>query len=65
MVKKKFKGIKNIFKDDAVKFIILMGVVSLLADMTYEGSRSITGPYLAILGASAVTVANNFEYDYK
>jgi MFS family permease len=56
MVKKKFKGIKNIFKDDAVKFIILMGVVSLLADMTYEGSRSITGPYLAILGASAVTV---------
>jgi len=24
--------------------------------MTYEGSRSITGPYLAILGASAVTV---------
>ncbi len=56
MVKKKFKGIKNIFKDDAVKFIILMGIVSLLADMTYEGSRSITGPYLAILGASAVTV---------
>ena len=56
MIKKKFKGIKNIFKDDAVKFIILMGVVSLLADMTYEGSRSITGPYLAILGASAVTV---------
>ncbi|MFZ0442489.1 MAG: MFS transporter [Methanobacterium sp.] len=39
-----------------MKFIILMGVVSLFADMTYEGSRSITGPYLAILGASAVTV---------
>ena len=56
MVKKKFEGIRDIFKDDAVKFIILMGVVSLLADMTYEGSRSITGPYLAILGASAVTV---------
>jgi len=56
MVKKKFEGIRDIFKDDAVKFIILMGVMSLLADMTYEGSRSITGPYLAILGASAVTV---------
>ncbi len=56
MIKKRFEGIRDIFKDDAMKFIILMGVVSLLADMTYEGSRSITGPYLAILGASAVTV---------
>ena len=56
MIKKRFEGMRDIFKDDAMKFIILMGVVSLLADMTYEGSRSITGPYLAILGASAVTV---------
>ena len=52
----KFEGYKAIFKGDAMKFIILLGVVSLFADMTYEGSRSITGPYLAILGASAVTV---------
>ncbi len=42
--------------NNALKFIILIGVVSLFADMTYEGARSITGPYLAILGASAVTV---------
>lgn len=56
MIKKRFEGYKDIFKGDAMKFIILMGVVSLFADMTYEGSRSITGPYLAILGASAVTV---------
>lgn len=47
---------QRILKDDALKFIILLGVVSLLADMTYEGARSITGPYLAILGASALTV---------
>lgn len=40
----------------AYKFIILVGFISLLADMTYEGARSITGPYLAILGASAATV---------
>lgn len=33
-----------------------MGVVSLFADMTYEGARSITGPYLAILGASGTAV---------
>jgi len=30
--------------------------VSLLGDMTYEGARSITGPYLALLGASAAAV---------
>lgn len=51
-----FKLFKDFLKGDATKFIILMGIVSLFADMTYEGARSITGPYLAILGASAVTV---------
>jgi MFS family permease len=30
--------------------------VSLFGDMTYEGARSITGPYLAILGASGAAV---------
>lgn len=40
----------------AFKFLILLGIVSLFADMTYEGARSITGPYLAILGASATIV---------
>lgn len=47
---------KDLIKANAWKFIILLGVVSLLADMTYEGARSITGPYLAILGASATVV---------
>jgi predicted MFS family arabinose efflux permease len=37
----------------AFQFILLLGVVSLFGDITYEGARSITGPYLAILGASA------------
>jgi MFS family permease len=32
------------------------GIVSLAADMVYEGARSITGPLLASLGASAVLV---------
>ncbi len=40
----------------ALKFIILFGIVSLFADMTYEGGRSITGPYLAILGANAIII---------
>lgn len=40
----------------ALRFVVLIGVVSLFADMTYEGARGITGPYLAALGASATTV---------
>jgi MFS family permease len=39
-----------------MRFVVLIGVVSLFADMTYEGARSITGPYLAVLGASATIV---------
>jgi len=39
-----------------MRFVILMGTVSLLADMTYEGGRSIAGPYLALLGASGTVV---------
>lgn len=41
----------------ALKFVLLIGVMSFFADFTYEGSRSIIGPYLALLGASAVVVA--------
>jgi len=33
-------------------FIILLGIVSLFGDVTYQGARSVTGPYLAMLGAS-------------
>jgi len=40
----------------ALRFVVLLGIVSLMADMTYEGARSITGPYLLLLGASATTV---------
>src|SRR6185312_7634653 len=46
----------DISKKSALKFVILLGIVSLFADMTYEGARSITGPYLAILGANAAVV---------
>lgn len=40
----------------AFKFIILLGIVSLFSDMTYEGARSIIGPFLAVLGASGAAV---------
>src|SRR3989338_9005378 len=40
----------------ATRFVVLLGLVSLFADMTYEGARSISGPYLALFGASAAVV---------
>src|SRR5476651_2456317 len=46
----------DISKRTALKFVILLSLVSFFADVTYEGARSITGPYLAILGANAAVV---------
>lgn len=40
----------------AFSFIVLMGIISLFSDLTHEGARSIVGPYLGLLGASAATV---------
>jgi MFS family permease len=40
----------------ALRFVLLFGAVSLFADFTYDGSRSIVGPYLAVLGAGAAAV---------
>ena len=40
----------------ALKFVLLIGIGSFFADFTYEGSRSITGPFLAVLGASGAIV---------
>lgn len=48
---------ENLEKPSAIKFVILLGVVSLLSDMTYEGARSINGPFLAQLGGGATLVA--------
>lgn len=43
-------------RDRAIRFIVILGVVSLLSDMTYEGARSINGPFLATLGATGAIV---------
>jgi MFS family permease len=40
----------------AFRFVFLIGILSFFADFTYEGSRSIIGPYLALLGASGTVV---------
>lgn len=41
----------------ALRFIVTVGVMSFFADFTYEGARSIVGPYLGLLGASAAIIA--------
>ncbi len=47
---------QGLSKRSALTFVILLGVVSMFGDIVYEGARSITGPYLAVLGASAAAV---------
>ncbi len=43
-------------RSTVLRFVLLIGIVNLFADLTYEGGRSIVGPYLGILGASAAIV---------
>ena len=38
-------------------FVVVVGVMSLFADMTYEGARSVNGQFLGSLGASALAVS--------
>jgi MFS family permease len=41
----------------AFRFVLVMGIVNLFADTTYEGGASINGPFMATLGASAAAVS--------
>lgn len=41
----------------ALKFVLTVGIMSFFADFTYEGSRSIIGPYLGTLGVGALGIA--------
>ncbi|HEY1258285.1 MAG TPA: MFS transporter [Xanthobacteraceae bacterium] len=49
-------GQGNLPRRRAIIFIVFLGIVSLFGDMTYEGARSITGPFLGALGVSATTI---------
>jgi hypothetical protein len=42
----------------ALTFVLLFGAVNLFADMSYEGARSVTGPFLGSLGASGLIVGS-------
>jgi len=47
---------KTIRIDTATKFVILLGLISLFSDMTYEAARSINGSFLQLLGTNGATV---------
>lgn len=47
---------QNLLAKSALRFVILIGVISLFADFTYEGARSVNGQFLETLGASAAAV---------
>ena len=40
----------------AFRFVLILGIANFFADMTYEGARSVTGPFLGTLGASAAVI---------
>ncbi|MHB8584361.1 MAG: MFS transporter [Thermoplasmatota archaeon] len=44
------------FSTPAFRFVLFVGIVSLLADFTYEGARSSTGQFLGQLGATGAVV---------
>src|SRR3989442_9818085 len=46
---------RNIAKT-AFGFVLVIGIVNLFADMAYEGGRSIAGPFMGSLGASATII---------
>jgi MFS family permease len=41
----------------AFRFVLVMGIVNLFADTTYEGGASINGPFMGLLGAGAAAVS--------
>src|SRR6185436_13015402 len=44
-------------RKSAIRFILCFGLVSLFADMTYEGAHGSIGPLLDGLGASVTAIA--------
>jgi MFS family permease len=43
-------------RNDAFRFVWLIGLISLFSDMTYQGAHGNAGPYLAVLGAGGTVV---------
>src|SRR5213078_2995748 len=50
------KAKESLTASTAFRFVIVVGIANLFADMTYEGARSSSGQFLGSLGASAAVV---------
>lgn len=50
------KQASRLAKSKAFSFVLILGIVNLFSDMTYEGASSINGPFLGMLGASAAAI---------
>jgi MFS family permease len=50
--------LRRMRQHSALTFVVLVGVLSFFADFAYEGARSVGGPFLALLGASAVVISS-------
>lgn len=48
---------KTIAASSAFRFVLILGIVNLFGDTTYEGGASINGPFLGALGASAAAIS--------
>lgn len=51
------KNVKKEIVKDSLIFIILIGIVSMMSDMTHEGAKSIYGQFLNIVGASPKVIS--------
>ena len=51
------KTAKTNVASNAFRFVLIVGIVNLFADTTYEGGASINGPFLGTLGASAAAIS--------
>lgn len=51
------KNNKQQLVKSSIIFIILMGIISMMSDMTHEGAKSIYGSFLDLTGASAPTIS--------
>src|SRR5947209_7962446 len=47
---------RSLSASTAFRFVLVLGVANLFADLTYEGARSSNGQFLGMLGASAAAI---------
>jgi len=49
---------KSLTASTAFRFVVVIGIANLFADLTYEGARSVNGQFLGKLDASAAVVGS-------